>query len=317
VRAGRAAVRGRDRGRARAPTLPEEDYTGRKVAFPLDDSVWPDYSRLLEFIKKNKRLQVLNGVPQPDSLEDEKNVAIVGKRRTQAPKKKYEMCFEYSSFKSMFMKMDVIEHFLVEGDVAPEKSTLSPSEVSIEGRGGTASIRASTRVTAVKRARGTYPGFSTLPESPPLTRVTSTVNDNAALTPRRRGGTASQPIRTPTTTHVSHMIGYAPQIRHFFTKVAVKELGDCPGSESDDDEKNPSQGFYMNLLVSGDPWTTHAGISEDTVSIEEEDDVAYVEKNLADGEVDSHHGFYWKVMAFSKNPNARCRRRMGDSRQSS
>jgi hypothetical protein len=53
-RAGTTAVRGRGRVCGRAPTLPEEDYTGRNVAFPLDASVWPDYSRLLEFIKKNK-----------------------------------------------------------------------------------------------------------------------------------------------------------------------------------------------------------------------------------------------------------------------
>jgi hypothetical protein len=52
------------------------------------------------------------------------------------------------------------------------------------------------------------------------------------------------------------MTGYAPQIRRFLTKVAVNELGDCPGSESDDNEENPSQGFYMNPLVSDDPWTT-------------------------------------------------------------
>jgi hypothetical protein len=42
------------------------------------------------------------------------------------------------------------------------------------------------------------------------------------------------------------------------------------------------------------PWTTHAGISEDTVTIEEEDYVASVEENLADGEVEYHHGLYWK-----------------------
>jgi hypothetical protein len=133
-----------------------------------------------------------------------------------------------------------------------------------------------------------------LPELPPLTRETSTVTDHAALTPRIRGGTDSQPIRTPTTTPVSYMTGYAPHIRRFLTKVAVNELGDFPGSESDDDEENPSQGLYMNALVSDDPWTTHAGISEDTITIEEEDDAAYVDQNLADGEVESHHGLYWK-----------------------
>jgi hypothetical protein len=217
-------VRGRGRGRGRAPTLPEEDYTGRKVAFTLDASVWPDYSRLLESIKKSKRLQVFNGVPPPDLLEDGKNVAILGKPGTQAHKNKYKMCFGYSSFKPMFMKRDVIERFLVEGDVAPEQSTLPLPKFSIEAHAGTASSRAVTRAAVVKRARGTYPGISTLPELPPLTHSTSTVTDNAALTPRRRGDTASQPIRTPTTTFVSHMTGYAPQIRRFLTKVAVNEL---------------------------------------------------------------------------------------------
>jgi hypothetical protein len=54
--ASQAVVRGHGRVRGRAPTLPQEDYTGRKVAFPLDASVWTYYSRLLEFIKNNKRL---------------------------------------------------------------------------------------------------------------------------------------------------------------------------------------------------------------------------------------------------------------------
>jgi hypothetical protein len=146
-------------------------------------------------------------------------------------------------------------------NVAPGQSTLSPPEVC------TASIHVVTRAAAAKRARGTDPGISTLPEFLPLTRTTSTVTDNAALTPRRRGGTASQTIQTTTTTPVYNMTGYAPQIRHILTKVAANKLGDCPGSQSDDDEINPSQGFYINPLVSDDPWTTYAGISEDTVSI--------------------------------------------------
>jgi hypothetical protein len=71
-------------------------------------------------------LPVFNGVPTPDSLEDGQIVAIVGKRGTQAHKNKYETCFEYSSLKPIFMKRDVIERFLVEGDVAPKQSTLPP-----------------------------------------------------------------------------------------------------------------------------------------------------------------------------------------------
>jgi hypothetical protein len=80
-------VRGRGRGHGSVPTLPEEDYIGRKVAFPLNASMRPDYSRLLEVINKNKQLQICNGVPPPDSLEDGEIVAIVSKRGTQDHKK--------------------------------------------------------------------------------------------------------------------------------------------------------------------------------------------------------------------------------------
>jgi hypothetical protein len=78
------------------------------------------------------------------------------------------------------------------------------------------------------------------------------------------------------------------------TKVAVNELGDHPCGESNNEEENPSQGFYMNLLVSDDKWTAHAGVSKATVSTDDEDDVDYVEHNLADGEFESRHGLYWR-----------------------
>jgi hypothetical protein len=67
----------------------------------------------------------------------------------------------------------------------------------------------------------------------------------------------------------------------------------------------------MNHFVSDDPWTTHAGIGEDTVSIEEEDDVAYVEQNLADGEVESHHGLYWKHDGVLEKPHRKMPRTIG------
>jgi hypothetical protein len=77
VKVGVADVPGRGRVRGRAPTLPEEDHTGRKVVIPLDASVWLEYSRLLEFIKKNTQLQVFNGVPPPDSLENGKKLWLL------------------------------------------------------------------------------------------------------------------------------------------------------------------------------------------------------------------------------------------------
>jgi hypothetical protein len=177
-------------------------------------------------------------VSPPDSLQDGTIVAIVGKCGTQAQKNKYEMCFEYSSFKPMFMKRGVIVRFLVEGDVAPGKRNLPPPTVSIEDHDGTTSSHAATCVAAAKRARGTVPGVSTLPELPPVTRAMSTVTDNAILTPIRRSETASQPIQTQTITPGSHMTGFAPQIRRFLTKVEGNELGDCPGSNGDDEEEN-------------------------------------------------------------------------------
>jgi hypothetical protein len=139
----------------------------------------------------------------------------------------------------------------------------------------------------------------------------STITDNASLTPRRRGVTANQPIQTPTTTPVPYMTVSATQIRRFLTKVAVNELGDCPGSESDDDEENPYQGFYMYPLVSEDPRKTHYGISLDNVTIEEEDDVAYVEQNFADGEVESHHGLYWKRDGVLEQPQRKMPKTIG------
>jgi hypothetical protein len=78
-------------GRGCTYTLPEEDCTGRKVAFPLDALVWPDYSRLLEFIKKNKLLQKFNRVKPPDLVVDGKIVALSGNHGTKAHKNKYGM----------------------------------------------------------------------------------------------------------------------------------------------------------------------------------------------------------------------------------
>jgi hypothetical protein len=171
------------------PCGPEEDYTGRKVLFPLDALIWPGYARLLELIKNNKQLQVSNGVPPSDSLVDGKIETIVGKRGTQAHKNKYDMCFEYSSFKPMFMKRDVIERFLVQVVFDPRQIILPPPEVSIEAHGGTTYSQAAARAAAAKRARSAVPGVSAMPELPPVICATAALNDNAALTPIRRGGT--------------------------------------------------------------------------------------------------------------------------------
>jgi hypothetical protein len=96
--------------------------------------------------------------------------------------------------------------------------------------------------------------------------------------------------------------GLGPQVQRLLTKVSGNELGECPDSESDDDEENPSQGLYMNHLVSGDPWTTHVDVSEATVSTDDDDYIDYMEHNLADGGVECHHGLQWRRYGVLEEP---------------
>jgi hypothetical protein len=212
----------------------------------------------------------MGGAPQ-DSLVDGNIVAVVGRRGSQAHKKKYEMNFEYSSFKPMFRRRDAIKHFLVQVDVAPSQSSLPPTEVSIEANGDTCSSFSATCMADVKRSiphtvrsQSIGPGVSVQPGLAPTVAhatiaqgATMMMTDDASLTARLGDGTNNKSPRTL----LPYMHGFAPHIRFFLTKVAVNEFGDCPDSEGKYEEENPSQGFYMNLLVSDNPWTTHVGIS--------------------------------------------------------
>jgi hypothetical protein len=49
-----------------------------------------------------------NRVPPPGAIKDVKIVAVVGKRGTLAHRNKYEVNFEDSFFKAMFVRRDVI-----------------------------------------------------------------------------------------------------------------------------------------------------------------------------------------------------------------
>jgi hypothetical protein len=58
----------------------------------------------------------------------------------------------------------------------------------------------------------------------------------------------------------------------------------------------------MNRLASDDPWTTHVSVSEATLSTYDDDAVDYVEHNLAEGEVESNHGLYWRCDGVLEEP---------------
>jgi hypothetical protein len=134
---GRWSGSGRGRGRGRGASVPEQDYTGMKVAFSPDTSLWPEYQRLSDRIHKDKHLTMFNRMPPPGAMKDGKIVAVVGKRGTLTHRIKYEVNFEYSFFKAIFVRRDVIKMFLVPGDVAPIQSTLPTADASILAHGDT------------------------------------------------------------------------------------------------------------------------------------------------------------------------------------
>jgi hypothetical protein len=78
------------------------------VTSPADVALWQNYVRLLEQIKKDKRFDSLNHHPPPEAFENGKVIAIVGRQGTHTHKGNHEVNFEYSSFKPMLVKRDVI-----------------------------------------------------------------------------------------------------------------------------------------------------------------------------------------------------------------
>jgi hypothetical protein len=101
----------------------------------------------------------------------------------------------------------------------------------------------------------------------------------------------NQPSRTP---H-PYIQGLAPSVRTFLTRVSGNEVGDCPDSDSDNEEENPSQGFYINSLVTKELWTPRARTDDDQAHVldnENESDITVLPSSLSNEDVDSHHGLY-------------------------
>jgi hypothetical protein len=96
-----------------------------------------------------------NRMPPQCAMKDDKIVAVVGKRGILAHRNKYEVNFEYSFFKAMFVRRDVIQNFLVPGDVAPSQSTQPSADASILAHGGTCATRHAARVAASRTASRT------------------------------------------------------------------------------------------------------------------------------------------------------------------
>jgi hypothetical protein len=112
-------------------------------------------------------------------------------------------------------------------------------------------------------------------------------------TPSRSRLNSDQPSLTPG----PHIKGLEPCVRTFLTRVSGNEAGDFPLSESDDEEENPSQGFYTHPLVSDEPWTHHARTDDNEYPVfdnEEDSDIKIPPSGLANKNVENHHGLYWQ-----------------------
>jgi hypothetical protein len=90
---------------------------------------------------------------------------------------------------------------------------------------------------------------------------TSTITTMASIgirTPSRSMSNNNQPTRTPW----PYIADLPVWVHQFLTKVPETELGECPESENDDEEEDPSNGLYEIPLVGDGLWKTRADAFE-------------------------------------------------------
>jgi hypothetical protein len=154
----------------------------------------------------------------------------------------------------MFLKRGAMKEFLVTGDVVPSQSTLPTAEASILVNGENCVTRHAAQ--AADAWSGTR-----CPRCTDVAHVGVPTNTIAAASrnPSQSSSNNNQPSQTPQT----YIQGLAPSMHTFLTRVSGNKAGDCPYSESDNEEENPSQGFYANSLFTYKPWTIRARTGDD------------------------------------------------------
>jgi hypothetical protein len=204
-------------------------------------ALWPDFARLFERIKKDKRFNALNLRPPPGAFDNGKVIAILGKQGTCTHKGKHEINFESSSFKSMLMKRDIIDQLFLEGDVAPRQ--VPPIAVSHATHYNGVMTRTESEISATMNA----PGVPLLP-LPNETSVTPT------LTPFPTMNYEATIDDTSVLETILTLRPYLPSLSrsvvHILTRVSTNKSDDCPESESDSDEDiNRGTSAYSDLLI--------------------------------------------------------------------
>jgi hypothetical protein len=226
---------------------PLADITGRNVLFPADVALWPDYARLLQRIKKVKHVDALNCRSPPEAFENYKVITIVGKQGKGTHKGKDGINFEYSSFISMMVKHDIIDLFLVIGNVAPLQ--VPPISVAVATPYTGTTMRTAAAISATTNDRTTQPSTPLLPLSNKIAVIPSippypTINEQASIADTTVPQTNMMPR--------PYLPSLSRSVVRILTRVSTNESGNCPESESDSDEdSNQVTSGYSDPLVDG------------------------------------------------------------------
>jgi hypothetical protein len=188
----------------------------------------------------------------------------------------------------MFVKRDAMKEFLVHGDVSPNQSTLPTAEASILKNCGNCVPHHAAQAAAIRYGSRGPICTAADPIGVPMNAIT-----DSGRTPSQSRSNNNQPPQK----HHPYIQGLAPSVFSCLTRVCGNEVGDFPDSENDDDEEeNPSQGFYMNPLLSDEPWKIRACTDDyqsPVLDNEDDSDVTVPPSGLANEDVENHHGLHW------------------------
>jgi hypothetical protein len=239
------------------PPPPQADINGKKVSFPADVVLWPDYARILERISKDKRCYALNRRPPPEAFKNGKLIAIVGKQGTRTHKGNHKINFEEYSFKSMLVKYDIIDQLFLIGDVAP------PQVPPIDVYHATHYVGATTRTTsAISAATNDRSTLSYVPLLPVTNKTAVTPILPPSPTTNAQATIADTSVPETSLTPRPYLPILSRNVLRALTRDSTNESGDFPESENDSDKDiNRGTWEYSDPLVDG-MWVSQEG--EDT-----------------------------------------------------
>jgi hypothetical protein len=224
----------------------------------------------------------------------------MGKQGTPTHKGNHEINFEYSSFKSILVKRDIIDQFLLIGDVVLPQ--VPPIAVAHATHYTGATTRTASAISATTNNRTAQPSVPLL-SLPNITAVTPTL---PPLPTMNAQSTIASVPETNLTPH-PYLPSLSRSVVRILTRVSTNESGDCPESESDDEDSNRGTSGYSDPLVDG-MWGSHDGADtycpwEASTEAADEEEPCLRDLSLRDNDVEEHHGLVWKRDGALDDPN--------------